>query len=176
MQVFSFLSEKGGLGKTTAASLFALGLLEEDEKVGVVGYDSQRAISEVLAGSGVELDREKFAGCEYLVLDYPPGLDPKFEQPLASSSVICVVTGVYPLDIRATKPTVACLGRRQLLNRTGILFSKVRSGTTLGDQDLLQTSREQLGEIAAFRFPCRCGSPFQERSISFGRRRRSRCG
>jgi cellulose biosynthesis protein BcsQ len=73
MQVFSFLSEKGGLGKTTAASLFALGLLEEDEKVGVVGYDSQRAISEVLAGSGVELDREKFAGCEYLVLDYPPG-------------------------------------------------------------------------------------------------------
>jgi cellulose biosynthesis protein BcsQ len=38
MQVFSFLSEKGGLGKTTAASLFALGLLEEGEKVGVVGF------------------------------------------------------------------------------------------------------------------------------------------
>jgi cellulose biosynthesis protein BcsQ len=152
MKVFSFLNEKGGVGKTTAASLFALGLLEEGEKVGVVGYDSQRAISEVLTGSGIELDRDNFGACESLVLDYPPGLDPKFDQALASSSVICVVTGVYPLDIRATKRTVAWLGERKLLHRTVILFSKVRGGTMLGDQDLLQTSREQVGEIAAFRF------------------------
>jgi MinD-like ATPase involved in chromosome partitioning or flagellar assembly len=149
MKIFSFLI---AAEKTTAAGLFVLGLLEDGEKVGVVGYDSQRAISAALASSGIELDRDKFATCESLALDYPPGLDTKIERLLASSSVICVVTRVYPLDIRATKRTVAWLGERKLLNRTVILFSKVRSGTTLNDQDLLQTSREQMGEIAAFRF------------------------
>lgn len=147
MKVISFLTQKGGAGKTSTGLGLACAASRQEMRVGVLDLDPQASAAEWGAGRttwpGVSqlasaqglpdaLDAARRQRLDWLILDTPPRADARVGQVAAISDVILVPTAPSILDVRAIRPTLAALYRAGAHTRSRLLLTLCPPRTSLG--------------------------------------------
>jgi cellulose biosynthesis protein BcsQ len=131
----AFVNRKGGAGKTTVATLAAVGLLDSGFIVGVKDYDDQGSFRTSLFGSGVKEDPAMLPNCDVVVADTPGRFGAGFDEAVEKSHLVVVVSGVQPLEITELPRTYDRIRSLQGAAKSVVVFNKVRSNTLFGRQN-----------------------------------------
>ena len=126
MRVISFVTQKGGSGKTTLTFCCEVAAQEDGAKVLIVDMDSQGTAeawyqdreSETPQLARVDavnlpqaLDAAKRQGFDFVLLDTPGRVEPATAAAIRASDVCLIPCRPTPGDMKATPPTVATIQR-----------------------------------------------------------------
>ena len=132
-RIISFISRKGGSGKTTTAANVAAALAKRGRKVLVMDLDPQQSLSKSLAGPSIldgkfiepqaDLDQQlnllwkdpQVFQADYLLIDCPPSLDDIAIAAAYVSHLVVIPTGTSRMDLMATGETLTAV--RQIRDR-----------------------------------------------------------
>ena len=131
----AFVNRKGGAGKTTVATLAAVGLLDSGFNVGVKDYDDQGSFRTSLFGSGVKEDPALLPSCDVVVADTPGRFGAGFDEAVQKSHLVVIVSGVQPLEITELPRTYDRIRELRGAAKSVVVFNKVRSNTLFGRQN-----------------------------------------
>ena len=147
MKVISFLSQKGGVSKTSTGLGLACAASLQGGRVAVLDLDPQASAAEWGAGRttspGVSqlasapalpdaLDAARRQKFDWLILDTPPRADALVAKVAAISDLIVVPTGPAAFDVRAIRPTLVALYQAGAHTRTRLLLTLCPPRTSLG--------------------------------------------
>jgi len=152
----AFVNQKGGPGKTTVATLAALGLLDSGATVGVKDYDDQGSFLTSLQGSGAEKELSRLAECDFVIADTPGRFGVGFDESVRDSTLVVIVSGVQPLDVERLPPTYDRVKSLGAADRSVVVFNKVRSNTLFGRQNFATLAEKFCGTripVAPFVIP-----------------------
>lgn len=158
--VVAFVSQKGGVGKTTSSVTLGFGAALEDYKVAIVDADDQRSsimcVNEAINGGqsrrpavfgiphkGLDKEVERLrASFDLIIIDSAQGFTPEaFEISSAAvraADLVIIPVGPSPLDLGSTGRTVNVIKERQFVNRGNpkayFFVNKAQSNTGSGKQ------------------------------------------
>lgn len=151
--IVSILNQKGGAGKTTAATNIARALQLEGRSVLLVDTDPQGSVRDWAAAADdqpvpvVALDRPKLlqrdigtlsAPYDWVVIDGAPQLQEMAASAIAASDIVVIPVQPSPYDIWAAADLVETIRARQALANgspsTCFLVSRAIKGTRLGEE------------------------------------------
>ena len=135
MQVISFISRKGGVGKTTVLFNLALYLAKTGSAVALVDKDQDQDLVGMAAAvdyPGLKVLEGNTDGIDYVLVDTPGGMaEREFKTYVDSSDLIIVPMRLGASDLKRTQRTA------ELLNATSkarLLFNAINRSTRTFDQ------------------------------------------
>lgn len=155
----TFLSKKGGAGKTTSSLLVAEALRQAGNSVALQDFDKQGSSSKSIrhSGSEVEIAVPK-SQYRYIIFDTPPNLEHAASLvAVKEADVVVVVTGQTVVDLWEIGEAVAFAEKTNPTAHVRALVNRVKAGTILArsveeslDHLKIQALRTQIPDRQAF--------------------------
>lgn len=147
--IISFVNQKGGVGKTTAAINLASSLVRKNHKLVLIDADPQGSAAtwhsiednqafEILDHPGelTQVDIETLeTAYEYVIIDAPPAVDDKVETILKASDLAILPVTPSSLDLWSCKETLDTMGPKSevpLKGKVRLLINRKIPGTRVG--------------------------------------------
>jgi chromosome partitioning protein len=128
VKTISFVSGKGGTGKTTLSLLLGLALLRSGRRVRFVDLDPQRSLDGLLRLQGLE----SALNAEFTIVDTAPRIESEdVARAIRAADVVCIPTRLGIVDLSVTINTSKVVAK--LLTKEAkamIVLNQVRRGTT----------------------------------------------
>jgi chromosome partitioning protein len=134
----AFVNGKGGVGKTTCATLIAAALKEAGQTVSIQDLDPQG--SATTAASIFELSIGEAE--PIVIMDTAPNIDsPGTLHAISSANLVILVTTPSPLDLATTATTAKRIGDERAGGLTRVLFNLVQTNNRFF-QEMPQIAKE----------------------------------
>ena len=154
-----FANAKGGVGKTTAAALAALGFAEANYRVGVRDTDvSQRSLSRLLekpaflAKPNIKPATPGTNDVDVIIVDSPPRLSERhFIAAVQDADLVCLVTMPSLLELEPTAETYRTFKRDLPATRVCILLNALEPGRRLTRELDARLETVGLGKAAVLK-------------------------
>ena len=109
MKKITICNGKGGSGKTTAAILLGLALVEAGHKTKVLDTDPQNTASRWITDGSLPLGSDDSSAT--VLIDTPPRLDsPDLRDSIMESDIVIVVSSPSPADLFTSQDTARLMG------------------------------------------------------------------
>ena len=129
----TFLSKKGGAGKTTSSLLVAEALRQAGNHVALQDFDKQGSSSKSIRHSGSEIEiAVPKSQYKYIIFDTPPNLEHAASLvAVKQADVVIVVTGQTVVDLWEVGEAVAFAEKTNPNAHVRALVNRVKAGTIL---------------------------------------------